>query len=277
MGRARKLPTAPPATVLRAFLQVLLRPREGIEYSVDKLHELGISGPKRAHALLTFLGVLTDGDCLEDRILQAGRDSKQLRKILREQLLTACSGLSCTREQLSELGGKDLPPDELTSLLNALPPIRGERNDTTRSNMIRCTRTLHFAILHLEDRNRLEDELRGHDQKNRKRRASRSLPKQKQSSPSRSARTHVLAADGGSSSAQNRSAAIAGSGERAAGAGLSYDIEQENTVHDAGRFPVAHTEDNRPIYAYVHADRPLTGNLLERLANQLLDRAKDTP
>ena len=170
MGRVRKLPTASPATVLTVFLQVLLKSPEGQEFTLQTLDDLDVPQPKPARALLTFLELLTDGGCLALDVIDARRDPRQLRELLVDRLTKACVRLDCSAGDLSALGTSECPSDELAQRLGSLPPIEGEKNAQTRSNMLRCLRTLHFAILHAGDRDKLADELKGHRRRSRRKR-----------------------------------------------------------------------------------------------------------
>ena len=279
MTRTRKLPTASPATVLRLFLDVLLKPHAGPEYggreySVETLAQLDVPQPKRARALLTFLDLLTDAGCLQPTLAEVGANRRRLRQLLCDKLAAGCGPLKCTPEHLAGFGSEDLPSEQLGEGLQTWPPIRNERNGQTRSNMVRCLRTLHFAILHLDDRDRLEGELAGHERKNRRRNApddvSVAVEQVRRTAPNMGRRATTATVD---PLAGTRMEAATGRPWHGGAHTMTRTDTTECVIHQLGRFSVDYTADNHPVYAEVYCDQAATADILERLANQLLDQA----
>lgn len=275
MGRVRKLPTASPATVLTVFMQVLLKSPEGQEFTIQTLGDLGVAQPKPARALLTFLELLTDGGCLALDVIDARRDPRRFRELLVDRLTKACARIDCNEKDLAGLGVSVFASGELTKRLGSLPPIEGEKNVQTKSNMLRCLRALHFAILNVGDRDKLADELKGHQRKSRRKPAGGPAPQSYLDSPGASRPRPCAARSVGGTGAASQ---VFGGRPVTESVGLAVDPQgyTAEEIHHEGSFVVDFDRNNRPVYAHVYLDRPADEAQLERLANLLLDKARQS-
>jgi hypothetical protein len=141
MVKPAKLPTASPRNV-REVLRVIQRAAGDDEFKQGYLQQRGVGQFKQGLQLIRFLDLLTSVRTLQPDVLAVRTNPPRLARLLADRLRTACCQAGCNEHDVGFLGVEDLGPAEVDRRLHNLPPIKREKSDVLRSNMVHCLQAL---------------------------------------------------------------------------------------------------------------------------------------
>ena len=164
------LPTASPANVYRLF-QELRNANAHDSWSQADLEARKFGQKKQVRTCIEWADLLEPGPSrrLKQEILDAQRNGS-LREELRRRVIAALERSGCDTEKLAFFGKEDLIERELTNNLKAVLPIDATDSPTKKSSILGFFRSLHLALLHINDPNWLDREVKSLEKRSRKRR-----------------------------------------------------------------------------------------------------------
>jgi hypothetical protein len=137
-----KLPTASPRNV-REVLRVIQRAADDDEFKQGYLQQRGVGQFKQGLQLVRFLDLLSSVRTLKADVLATRPSPPRLAQLLADRLRAACCQAGCSEHDVAFLAADELGPAELDRRLHNLPPIKREKSDVLRSNMVHCLQALH--------------------------------------------------------------------------------------------------------------------------------------
>jgi hypothetical protein len=141
MVKPAKLPTASPRNV-REVLRVIQRAAGDDEFKQGYLQQRGVGQFKQGLQLVRFLDLLSSVRTLKADVLAVRANGPRLARLLADRLRAACCQAGCNEHDVAFLGTEDIGPAEVDRRLRNLPPIKREKSDVLRSNMVHCLQAL---------------------------------------------------------------------------------------------------------------------------------------
>ncbi len=270
MRCSKTLPSASPRTVYHVIAEILQAGKDSV-FSQKTLKDKGVGSNRQGLTLMRWLNLLTPSGMLKEDVLDH-RGESDLTQLLRERLKTALVEIGCEPDAIAGLGCGHIPDRRLDELLHSLPPVKAATQPTVASNMTSCLRAVHSVLEHACERAWLERELRALEARRgpspcgKPLRSREDRPADGPSHDPRSQRSDSDTTD-----------AEAGSRDCVSENQEPHATDFQSLINSVGIVAeplVVGFKGNDPLYEYVYYPEHLNGDQLEKLARQLLNKAR---